>query len=197
MSKPEFMTNEQKMQAFEAITLKDLIEWLDGCILWVDNSQKTHDGQGFTSRWVHNPHYMRFDKTRFERVYMAPSQRWVDPAKPLMEQIVSKSGAWMIKERFSKTRVKRCHTKDQMMKTMYNLCHTILHFKTSEYDCMIIHKMVSKDPLAFSKNRFPEFQSVIHRISELEKELGKLKTKERELRRQMTVHQDLFPELYK
>lgn len=197
MGKYEFTTNEQKMQAFEAITLKDLIEWLDGCILWVDNSQKTHDSQGFTSKYVHNPRYMRFDKTRFEQVYMAPSTRYVDPTKPLMEQIVGKSGAWMIRERFSKTRVKKCHTKDQMMKTMFTLCHSILHFKTGGYDYMIIHKVVSRDPLAFSKNRFPEFQSVILRISELEKELRKLKTKESEIRRQMRVHQDLFPDLYK
>lgn len=192
MGKHEFTTNEQKMQAFEAITLKDLIEWLDGCILWVDNSQKTHDSQGFTSQYVHHWRYERFNKTKFEQVYMAPSTRWVDPTKPLMEQIVGKSGAWRVQERFSKTRVKRCHTKDQMMKTMFNLCHTILHFKTGECDYMIIHKLVSRDPLAFSKNRFLEFQSVMLRISELEKELRKLKTKEGELRRQMKVHDDLY-----
>lgn len=187
----KFRTNDEKFEMFKSITVKEVIDYLDGKIVLYRRTEAnlgSIDGRYCSGK----QHYAVFQSAKHGKVNL--SNGWnLAKDKPFYEEFNSRIGAYWQGVILTKNAIKKCSSKDEMLKMIVTRCAKFLHYHIGGYSYInIIKVLIGKGSDFHSKDRSGELKNVQRRISELEKELAKLKERKNIIEAHQKIYNDLW-----
>jgi len=186
------VTNKEKFVIAQTIRLKDIIDYLDGALISCKLTEQNldHIDNRYCSKEIS---YRIFKKDDYSKVCF--SNKWyIDPEKPFCEELKK-----VTEYTLSKNAIRKCNTKDDIIKMYIKKFSGYLHFKIGiPYTYINIQKILceevnssklySSDKSRVLQEVYKEICDVTSQINSLYNKLKILKRREQKLEFHQKIH---------
>ena len=188
----KFRTNDEKFETFKSITVREVIDYLDGKIVLYKRTEANLSS--IDSLYCSGKqHYAVFQSAKHDKVNLSNGRNLANDKSFYEEFITRSKGSYWLEDTLTKNAIKKCSSKDEMLKMIVTRCAKYLHYHIGGFSYINIIKVVADgDSDFYTKDRSGELKDVQNRISELEKELAELKKKKNIIEAHQKVYNDLW-----
>lgn len=173
----EKLANETKFGWFDSITFQDMIDCvLKGTIVSIKSAESDID-YGISDRYCKKDiRYRKFDEIKYNRVEL--TDRTVINSDTLLKEIKKNENShyWCwINIKISKNDIKKCRSKEDMCKRIFNKIKPFLYFRIAKWSYCQIVDIISTNENSYKKDYSGLIEEIYQKIRRAEDEIRNLK----------------------
>lgn len=192
----EKITNEMKFEWFDSLTFQDMIDCvLKGTIVSIKSAESDLD-YGISGRYCKKDvRYRKFNEIKYNRVELA-DRTIINPdtlLKEIKENKNSHYRCW-INIKISKNDIKKCRSKEDVCKRIFNKIKSFLYFRIAEWKYCQIVDIISTNENSYKKDYSSLIKEIYQKIRKAEDELNDLKNQLKKKEKYQLIYKQIHKE---
>lgn len=194
----EKITNEMKFGWFDSLTFQDMIDCvLKGTIVSIKSAESDMD-YGISDRYCKKDiRYRKFNEIKYNRVEL--TDRTIINPDTLLRDIKKNENSYYrcwINIKISKNDIKKCRSKEEICKRIFNKIKPFLYFKTTgrSYSYCQIVDIISTNENSYKKDYSSLIKEIYQKIRRAEDEIRDLKDQLRNKERYQLIYKQIHEE---
>ena len=189
----EKITNGMKFGWFDSITFQDMIDCvLKGTIVSIRSAESDMD-YSISDRYCKKDiHYRKFNEIKYNRVEL--TDRTVINPNTLLKDIKKNENShylcWINIE-ISKNDIKKCRSKEDICKRIFNKIKPYLYFRIAEWSYCQIVDIISTDENSYKKDQSNLIKEIYQKIRRAEDEIRNLKDQLKNKERYQLIYKQI------